>query len=611
MRYPNDYLGSGDRQMNNIKDGINVLNKNTVMLVIFAPEIAFIHVIGEFNNWQVDNQYLMNKVPEENKFWLIINNLNPDIEYSYQYLIDGKTAIADPFSQKILDPNHDCFIPEKTYPQLKTYPQNPYGGIVSVFQINESKYSWKNTNFKRPKVENLIIYELLVRDFVPSKTFIEVVEYLPYLVKLGINAIELLPINEFTANISWGYNPTFYTATDKFYGTKNDLKFLIDQCHENGIAVILDIVMNHADKDFPYLKAYWNQTKPAKNNPFFNVKAKHPYSVFYDFNHESYATQYYFDKVLSFWLNEYRIDGFRFDLSKGFTQKNTFPNNVSEWSSYDESRIRLLKRFYDYIRTIDSNCYIILEHFAENTEEKELAEYGFLLWSNQNHITRNLLKGKQDSYHSGYYQSKSWEKSHTITYMESHDEERIAFDTLQKFTPNEAFQRIKACLALFLTYPGAKMLWQFGELGYDISINVNGRTGLKPPAWHYLEDNNRQQLYHFFSNLFHLKKSEKIFSDGILESYSDDLFKQIALVSDEMTWTVMANFSTKKERVTFFFNKIGIWYDIFSNHEYEIPSNYLQTSLNAGEFYVFCTKKIFINQQNLVPCKEKLEFYQI
>ncbi len=594
---------------NSLKNGINILNNHSVAWVLFAPNIEWVYLIGEFNNWSIDAQYLMKKSPEDNRFWLIVNHLDPNMEYAYLYSIHGNITMADPFSEKVLDPHHDCHIPEKTYPRLKKYPPNPFGGIVSVFQINETKYSWKNTNFKRPHISHLVIYELLVRDFVPSRTFLEVVEHLPYLLNLGINAIELLPINEFTANISWGYNPTFYTATDKFYGSKNDLKYLIDKCHENGIAVILDIVMNHADKDFPYLKAYWDNQKPAKNNPFFNRKATHPYSVFYDFNHESPFTQYYFDQVLCFWLNEYKIDGFRFDLSKGFTQKNTFPNNVAEWSAYDATRISLLKRFYDTIRTIDADCYLILEHFADNQEEKELAEYGFLLWSNQNTVTKNLLKGKNDSYEWTHFQNKTWTKPHSIAYMESHDEERIAVEGLKKYSEATVFQRIKACIALLFTYPGPKMLWQFGELGYDISINDNGRTGTKPLGWHYLKEKEREKLYDFYATMIHLKTSEKIFFDGVVKVHSDDIIKQISLKNEEMEWIVIANFGNEAKLIELNFDKIGTWFDIFSGESFDISTNPLKIQIQASAFHVFTSKKISINRQNLVPCNKELKNY--
>ena len=111
---------------------------------------------------------------------------------------------------------------------------------------------------------------------------------LDYLKSLGVNAIELMPVQEFDGNDSWGYNPCFFFALDKAYGTKKMYKDFIDACHKAGMAVIFDVVYNHATGSMPFAKLYWNSAnnKTAPNNPYFNVDAPHPYSVFHDFNHE-------------------------------------------------------------------------------------------------------------------------------------------------------------------------------------------------------------------------------------------------------------------------------------------------------------------------------------
>ncbi len=154
---------------------------------------------------------------------------------------------------------------------------------------------------------------------------------------------------EFSGNLSWGYNPIYHTAVDKYYGTANKLKQFIDLCHQNGIAVILDMVLNHADNLSPLAMLWWDdiQNRPAQNNPYLNPVARHPFNVFNDFNHESNATKYFVDRVNEYWLKQFKFDGFRFDLSKGFTQN--FPIDVGQWSQYDQSRINILTRMADKI----------------------------------------------------------------------------------------------------------------------------------------------------------------------------------------------------------------------------------------------------------------------
>ena len=158
---------------------------------------------------------------------------------------------------------------------------------------------------------------------------------LDYLKALGINAIELMPVQEFDGNDSWGYNPAFFFAMDKAYGTDRMYKEFIDACHQRGMAVILDVVYNHATGANPFAKMWWNAsaTKTSANNPYFNVDAPHPYSVFHDFNHESPLVREFVRRNLRFLLEEYRVDGFRFDLTKGFTQKKSSESTAGNFDA--------------------------------------------------------------------------------------------------------------------------------------------------------------------------------------------------------------------------------------------------------------------------------------
>jgi len=186
-----------------------------------------------------------------------------------------------------------------------------------------------------------------------------------------------MPISEFEGNLSWGYNPNYYFAPDKYYGTKNALKHFIDECHSRGIAVIQDMVLNHSFGTSPMVMLYWDalNNRPAANNPWFNPIAKHDFNVGYDFNHESEATKYLVNRVVKYWINEYHVDGYRFDLSKGFTQTNTL-GNTTAWGHYDQSRINIWQRISDSIWSVKPNAYVILEHFADNDEENRFIQHG-------------------------------------------------------------------------------------------------------------------------------------------------------------------------------------------------------------------------------------------
>ena len=228
-----------------LTDGINYTSSTSATLVLLAPNHDNVFVLGDFNDWSLSKDYMMKQDGE--RFWLEIDGLVAGEEYIYQYLVNGDISIADPYAERVSSAFDDPEIIEKNkYPNLRAYPSGASGEEASYLLPGQASYPWTVTNFIKPDKEKLVIYELLVRDFTDERSFNAVTERLDYLSQLGVNAIEFLPIMEFEGNLSWGYNPSFMTAVDKFYGTEDDLKFLIDQAHARGMAVILDIALNHA-----------------------------------------------------------------------------------------------------------------------------------------------------------------------------------------------------------------------------------------------------------------------------------------------------------------------------------------------------------------------------
>ncbi|HND44719.1 MAG TPA: alpha-amylase family glycosyl hydrolase, partial [Cyclobacteriaceae bacterium] len=503
-----------------------------------------------------------------------------------------------------------------------------YWNRLSVFQTGQTPYNWQVTNFTKPAKEKLVVYELLVRDFFEdgANNYQSLIDTVSYFKNLGINAIELMPIMEFGGNNSWGYNPQFMFAPDKAYGTKNKLKEFIDVCHQNGIAVIFDIAMNHQDTPNPYLLLDFNYStfKPNPTNKFFNVDATHPFSVFYDMNHESAYTKKYLDTINYYWLHEYKIDGYRFDLSKGFTQVNN-PNNVGAWSAYDASRIAILKRMADKIWANFPDAYVILEHLAVNSEEKELAEYrsgegkGMMLWGNLNNAYLQSAMGyASDSDFGGvYYGNRSWSAPRLVSYMESHDEERMIYKNLAfgntsgTYTVKDlstALKRARGAATIFYTIPGPKMLWQFGELGYDYSINYcedgtisdGCRTYPKPVVWDYLQNDKRVGLKSHISDLLRIRNEYDVFTSGsvTLSVGSGSLEKQLMLKNnpytatpastDEMNVVVVVNFDVIAKTTSVNFPHTGTWYDYYANGtELNVSATTFGVSLQPGEYKLF------------------------
>ncbi|MGE5363442.1 MAG: alpha-amylase family glycosyl hydrolase [Bacteroidota bacterium] len=597
-----------------VKDGINY-NGNSVTLCLYAPDKKFVYLIGDFNNWETDKSYYMNITPDGKRFWFTINGLTPKTEYGFQYFVDGQIRIPDPYTDKILDPWNDSYIPSTVYPNLKKYPSGKTDNIVSVFQPGEDSYQWKTNGYQRPDKSNLVIYELHVRDFVSTHSYKTLADTLGYLKRLGINAIELMPVNEFEGNESWGYNPMMYFAPDKYYGTKNDLKAFIDAAHSKGMAVIIDLVLNHAFGLNPMVRLYWDaqNNRPAANSPWFNVTSPNP--VYYwgsDFNHEAKVTQDFVDRVNSYWMTEYKVDGFRFDFTKGFT------NTPGDGWARDVKRIAILKRMYDKIVSVDSTAYVILEHLTDNTEEKELADYGMLLWGNMNDVFDEVAMGytASSNFANASYKARGWSKPNLVAYMESHDEERLMYKNYTwgnisgSYSTRDtatALNRIKLSAAFLLTLPGPKMFWQFGELGYDYSIEYNGRVGNKPIRWDYYKQQKRLNLYKTFQEIIRLKTTYKVFRTADYSLTSAGAIKKLQLNDDSMKVFIIGNCEVISLSSQAGFQSTGMWYDYFSGDSLDVTNTQMYLNLAPGEFHIYTSVKLPAPEKGIVTGVERTD----
>lgn len=612
-----------------LKDGITYTSGSEATLSLFAPFKSHVYVIGDFNDWQVQDEFLMNK--DELKadsvwYWLTITGLTPGQEYGFQYLIDGSLRVTDPYVTKVLDPWNDSFISSTTYPDLKPYPVGKTSNIVGVLNTQPETYQWQVNDFTPPSKNKLVVYELLVRDFIAARNYQTLLDTLDYLENLGINAIEFMPIKEFEGNLSWGYNPMFFLALDKAYGTPNAFKRFVDEAHSRGIAIILDQVLNHAFGLNSMVRMYWDtaNNRPAANSPYFNPVAKHDFNVGYDFNHESKATQYFVDRVNRYWIEEYKIDGYRFDLSKGFTQVNTL-GNTGAWGNRDASRITLLKRMANKIWEVDADSYVILEHFAANNEEQELGAHGMMLWNNVTHSFQEASMGYNDDNKSNfsnvYFGNRGFSQPHLVSYMESHDEQWIMLKNKLFGNSSNAnhniktleigLQRQKLTGAFFLPTPGPRMIWQFGELGYgggpseclmesaDCTSNVGtigpivGRVDNKPIRWEYRDDPKRYNLYKTWAALNHLKTEFPSFhSPATYTQNFGGAIKSYRMTHDDFDVSVIGNFGVTATTTNITFSRTGDWFDYFTGTTRTVQSTTESISLEPGEFRIYTSASL-------------------
>ncbi|GAB5556751.1 MAG: hypothetical protein SchgKO_09640 [Schleiferiaceae bacterium] len=579
------------------RDGITYLNDSTVRLQIHGPGKENIYVIGDFNNWLPNANHFMYKSTNGEKFWVDIEGLTPNQRYGFQYYIDGNLRIADPFSELILDPWNDPNIPSNVYPNPHPYPTGLTTGHVTLIHPGKTDYNWTNNTFQAPPKEELVIYELLIRDFTHDHSYESLTDTLDYLQRLGVNAIELMPNNEFENNESWGYNPSFHMALDKYYGTPEMYKEFIDSCHSRGIAVIMDFVLNHAFGQSPLAQMYWDSgaNQPASDNPWFNVTCPHPPNCWgNDFNHERPIVKEFVDHINTYWLNEYKIDGIRFDFTKGFTNTGDV--------SYDNTRIALIKRMADTVWAHNPDAYVILEHWADNNEETQLSDYGCMLWGNVTHNYQEAAMGftPQSNFEWGIYKQRNWTDPHLVSYFESHDEERVMYKTLTYGNSNGSYDtkvlqtalERQALVSVFTyTIPGPKMLYQFSELGYDVSIDDPCRVCNKPILWNYYQDPDRRNLYNITSAIINLRNQYSTFhTDNFTYSLSGSV-KTIHLNDPNMDAVVLGNFDVLTKPVDPAFQHTGMWYEFFTGDSLDVTDPNATISLAPGEYRIYTTQK--------------------
>jgi 1,4-alpha-glucan branching enzyme len=611
-----------------VREGITYQNNNTeAVFILNAPGKNRVSIIGDFNNWQQTCAGQMTK--DGNFFWARIQGLVPGQNYRYQYIVDDTIRIADPYTELVLDPFNDKFIPATTFPNMPAYPEGrTTGGIVGVIRSGET-FNWTDQAYQRPNKYNLNVYELHIRDFSAAQTYKQLKDTLGYLKRLGINCIELMPVGEFDGNNSWGYNPSYYFALDKAYGTKQAFKEFINEAHRQGISVVIDVVLNHATGQSPMATMWWNKStnQTTPENPYMYPVGQHPFNVFHDMKHTDLIVKNMTKRFIEYWLTEYKLDGFRWDLSKGFTTQ--FYSDVNLWGQYNQGRVDIWKDYNGHMQTISPGSYCILEHLGADDEEYELAANGMMLWDKR---TQNFAENTMGFSNSNANISRAYwmyrgvwtnngdpgrvnfirDKPGLISYAESHDEERIMVSNLTNGNSSNpshnAIARTEAMTAVLFSIPGPKMIWQFGEVGYDFPINYceNGtinescRTSPKPVRWDYWTNqspNWRRRLYDANAAMMNLrlKRPNAFNSNTIVDNTSDlgtSLVKKVVINHSSLKMVTVANFNLNQVTTSITFPTAGTYYDYTRGGTFNAFGSAQNITLNPGEYRVFVDQNI-------------------
>ncbi len=625
-----------------LEDGITYdeSDPTRAWLVLRAPNKQYVYALGDFNAWTADSDALMFRDQDAlgTRWWIELTGLTPGIEYAFQYWVDGQIRVADPYTTVVY------------YPGESEYPADATEHAVGVLTPGAGEFAWTDDDWQVPAPEDLVVYELLIRDFLRGHSFTALEDTLDYLERLGVNAIELMPVSEYDGDESWGYNPAFHLALDKYYGSPDEFKSFVDAAHGRGIAVLLDVVYNHATGQSPLIRLDNQGTfgPPNATNPWANTEARHPFNVFNDLNHSSPLTRLWLDKANQFWLDEYHVDGFRFDLSKGFVQTcGGGPCTDSNFSTYNSDRIENLTRMADALWTENPDAIVILEHFADAREERELAQHGreagrpgMTLWNNMTEAYAEAAMGylgNRASFSRAYPPANGYPLWGQVAYQESHDEQWMLYklrtfgnqagDYSTRELPT-ALDRKKLTTLFFLATPGPKMLWQFGEVGFgggpgeclepnnDCPPGNPGRVSNKPIRWDYWSDappfvngtglrleaaglqerDQRRKLYGVTAAILGLRDSLAVFGADadydafVAGSQAGRWIKRStsSAPAGEPTESVMiGNVGMAETDVAPGFPTTGTWYELFSGDVLEVADVNQAVTLRAGEYRLY------------------------
>jgi malto-oligosyltrehalose trehalohydrolase len=274
----------------------------------------------------------------------------------YCFVVDGQ-AVPDPASRH--------------------QPEDVHGPSEVV---DPASYEWHDLAWRGLPWEEIVLYELHPGSFSERGDFAGIIDHLDYLGRLGVTAVELMPVADFPGRRNWGYDGVLPFAPDAQYGRPEDLKRLVEACHERGLCIFLDVVYNHFGPDGNYLHLY----APS----FFTERHHTPWGAAIDFS-ERAVRDFYVENAL-YWLEEFHVDGLRFDAVHAILDDS--PRSILE-----EIAARVHRRF-DGERAV----HLVLEN--DKNEAHLLGPDRFVAqWNDDlHHVLRVLTSGQSEGYYADY-----------------------------------------------------------------------------------------------------------------------------------------------------------------------------------------------------------------
>ena len=484
-------------------------------------------------------------------------------------------------------------------------------GLLSAFTLNQNPTAFNFTDggFKTPGVDDLIVYELEVEEF--ADTFDGVIGQFTYLQSLGVNCLELMPVTSAKVDFDWGYGPIHYFSPSHRFGGPGGLKRLVDACHAANMAVILDVVYQHVDPLFAYNRVYADiaATQGAPPIPSPMIGGNGPFGPQCDFSKT--FTQDYFLTANKMWLDEYHVDGFRYDevtdlffgptdtayakLSYDIYQHSTgIPRFQSNPPGY--SRIIQVAEALGKARAVLRDTYTTCAWQDELLNKSE----DMMVWKYVDANFAHLL----DPFFNGYPGMKTVVHTDTgksfdmpvapFQYLETHDHSQLivfAGTTGDGVLPpgdRSQFYRLQPFAIALYTLQGVPMLWQGQEFAGDYNLPDRGSSRIqlrRDVHWEQFYDDQGVpliRLYRILGNLRRTRRSLRsresfyYFQQSLQNNSGMLAYHRHAPAADgqpEEYAMVVLNFSDNRNSISIPFPKAGVWREMVDDDKRTLTLN--------------------------------------
>ena len=457
-----------------------------VRFAVWAPNAERVSVIGNFNQW--DGRVNPMRVRGSTGVWeLFIPNLAAETLYKFE--------IRNRQSQAILT---------KTDPFAREFEARP--GTAAKISAN-STYQWQDSEWLNHRAKNdwlhapFNCYEIHVGSWRRKNgnlplTYRELAaELVPYVADMGYTHIELLPITEHPLNESWGYQTTGYFGVTNRFGTPDDLKFLIDACHQANIGVILDWVPGHFPKDDWALARFDGTALYEHEDPRIGEHQDWGTLIF---NYGRNEVRNFLIASAYFWLKEFHIDGLRVDAVASMLYLD-YSRKAGEWvpnkfgGRENLEAIDFLKQLNMVVHQDFPGALTIAEEstaWPAVSRPIYLGGLGFSMKWNMGWMNDTLSYIENDSVHRKYHHSmltfgQLYAYSENFVLPFSHDEVVHGKGSLIGKMPGDSWQKfanLRLLMTLQMTSPGKKLNFMGNEIAQGIEWNVNASLD-----WHLLE----------------------------------------------------------------------------------------------------------------------------